>query len=642
MKHLIMGTAGHVDHGKTALVKALTKIDCDTHKEEKQRGITIHLGFAHLDLGNGETLGIVDVPGHRSFIHTMMAGASGIDFMLLVVAADSGIMPQTREHLNIMRILGIKHGLVVLTKVDIADTEMRKLARDDIEELTRGTFLESAPIVEISSKTGEGLEDLREAIKTITRKIESRPTGGVFRMFIDRIFSVSGFGTVVNGSVISGKVRNGDTLYILPGKGDGYRVRRLERHGGEVSEVIAGDRASINLVGLEKSQFRRGMLVSDRVLRETTLLDARLEAYEQGLTLGLWSQVIFHVGTYEQQARMHLLDRDVIKAGETALVQIYLQEPCVLQHGDRFVIRNSSDEWTLGGGEVIDISPLHHRRRNERILQEVSKLTGGKLSEAIAMEVRKFRRATTAEEVASSLNLASAKVVENVARHLPDDIIRQEGKGGAILLYTRQGLEDMRKGILKAVDNFRRDNPLAVNGAKFDDIRWSLRIDRETPGEEMLRTMLQKLTDEGNLTEKERSWRSANDLGDIDDVLSAHIAAIEDYICTCGMRVPLMSVMKEIAEKRRMSEKVLKQVLLHLLNIGAVYRQEGEVIHRTIVDACREKLMAYLSKNTEGITVAGFRDLTGSNRKLSLLLLAIFDSEKLTRRNGDVRLLAEI
>jgi selenocysteine-specific elongation factor len=327
MKHLIMGTAGHVDHGKTSLVKALTRIDCDTHVEEKKRGITIHLGFAHLDLGDGETLGIVDVPGHKDFIHTMVGGASGIDFVLLVIAADSGIMPQTREHLNIMRILGIKRGIIVLTKADLVDTELLAMVREEVRELVAGTFLENAPMVDVSAKTGAGLEALQDAIRTLVQQSEAKPEAGVFRLFVDRIFTVSGFGTVVTGSVLSGKVRTGDTLYLLPGKEDGYRVRRLERHGAEVSEIVAWDRSSINLVGLEKADFRRGMLLSDRLLRASTMIDARLEIYEPEVALGHWSQVIFHVGTHEQQARLHLLDKDKLKAGETALVQIHLREP---------------------------------------------------------------------------------------------------------------------------------------------------------------------------------------------------------------------------------------------------------------------------------------------------------------------------
>lgn len=642
MKHLIMGTAGHVDHGKTALVKALTQIDCDTHKEEKARGITIHLGFAHLDLGDGQTLGIVDVPGHKDFIHTMVGGASGIDFVLLVIAADSGIMPQTREHLNIMKILGLRHGIIALTKADLVDAEWLEIVRDEVRELVQGSFLENAPLLEVSAKTGQGLEALQESIRAIAGRIDAKPADGVFRLFVDRIFTVAGFGTVVTGSVISGSINSGDTLYLLPGKADGYRVRRLERHGSEVTQVVAGDRASINLVGLEKSAFKRGMLLSDRLLRETSMIDVRLELYEEEVALGAWSQVIFHVGTYEQQARVHLLDRDRLKAGEAGLAQIHLQEPCVLQHGDRFVIRNSSDEWTLGGGEIIDIAPLHHRRRKEKVLKDVEKLAEGKLGEIVALEVKKLYRATTAAEVAASLNVAESVVDAVLAGALPGEIIRQPGKSG-VVLFTKTGLEKMRIGLMNAVHAYRKANPLAVRGADFDEIRSALRIDRNAPGEEILRTLLLQQVEKGKLKEMEKdrdkTWAFASE-GEIGVERMAHIAAIEQYIRSCGMQVPLMSVMLEIAAQKGIAEKELKQVLHHLTVTGIACRIQDEVIHRTVVDASREKLQARYAGGKEGFTVADFRDLVGGNRKSSLLLLAIFDQEKLTRRAGDLRFLA--
>jgi len=638
MKHLIMGTAGHVDHGKTTLIKALTQIDCDTHKEEKARGITIHLGFAHMDLGDGQTLGIVDMPGHRDFIHTMVGGASGIDFVLLVIAADSGIMPQTREHLNIMKILGVRQGIIALTKADLADAELLEMVRDDVRELVKGSFLESAPLIEVSAKTGMGLDDLKEAIRAVAGRVEAKPADGVFRMFVDRAFTVAGFGTVVTGSVISGTAKAGDTLYLLPGKEDGFRVRRMERHGQEVGAVVAGDRASINLVGLEKSEFKRGMLLADRLLRPTSLIDVRLELYEEEVALGAWSQVIFHVGTSEQQARVHLLDRDKLKCGEKALAQIHLQELCVLQHGDRFVIRNSSDEWTLGGGEVIDITPLHHRRRKEKILKDVEKLAEGKLGEIIALQVKKLYRATTAAEVAASLNVAESVVDGALAGALPGEVIRQSGKNGAVL-FTKSGLEKMRVGVMNAIHAYRKANPLAVRGADFDEIRSALRIDRGAPGEDFLRTVLQQQVEKGKLKEKDKTWAFASE-GEIGAERLAHIAAIETYIRDCGMQVPLMSVMKEIAEKKGMSEKELGQVLHHLVVTGIVIRHSDELIHKNVVDDCREKLRARYAGDKKGFTVAEFRDLVGGNRKSSLLLLAIFDQEKLTRRQGDYRFLA--
>lgn len=633
-----MGTAGHVDHGKTALIKALTRIDCDTHEEEKRRGITIHLGFAHMTLPNGESLGIVDVPGHKDFIHTMVSGASGIDFVLMVIAADSGIMPQTREHLNIMKILGVKQGLIALTKVDLVDEEILKLAEDEINEFVKDTFLGNAPIIPVSAKTGIGIDKLLEAVEKLTGKIESKPAGGIFRMFIDRIFSVSGFGTVVTGSVMSGTVKNGDTLFLLPGKDEGYRIRRLEKHGIEIPEVVAGDRASINVVGLEKSDFRRGMMLSDRLLRETKMIDAKLEVFQPGATLGIWSQVIFLAGTHEQQARIHLLDKDYIKTGETALVQIHLQEPSILQHKDRFVIRNSSDEWTLGGGEVIDISPLHHKKRKENIVNNIEKLAAGEMPEIIAQGVRKLHQVTTADKIAESLNIAVSRVREIVAKQLPGDIMKVETKD-ELLLFTGEELSDIHKGINKAIQAFMKENPLATRGLNFDEIRGCLKIEKSSPGERLLRSILLQQTEKGLLKEKDKTWQLANVSAEVDHRLLSGIKVIEEYIKRSGIQVPLMSVIKEIAQKQGINERDLKQILHYLAVNGVVYRIGEDVIDRAVVDACRKKLIDYLSKENKGITVSEFRDLVSGNRKSALLMLGVFDNEKLLRREGDLRFL---
>jgi len=317
MRHIIMGTAGHIDHGKTALIKALTGIDCDTHRQEKARGITINLGFAHYQLAGGDTIGIVDVPGHRNFVRTMVNGASGIDFALLAVAADDGIMPQTREHLQILEVLNVRAGLVAVTKIDLVEPELADIAVEEVNELIEGTFLTGCPIVKVSSATGEGIDALKDAIVDVAGGLEDRPAGEIFRLFVDRIFTVAGFGTVVTGSVIGGALSVGAKAYLLPGAKE-LRVRRLERHGKETEIVRAGDRASLNLVGLDREDFQRGMIIADRPLRSTTMIDARLRLFEHARSLELWSRAIFHLGTYEQQVRVHLIDHDKLMAGEAA------------------------------------------------------------------------------------------------------------------------------------------------------------------------------------------------------------------------------------------------------------------------------------------------------------------------------------
>ena len=469
MKHLILGTAGHVDHGKTALVKALTGIDCDTHQEEKRRGITINLGFAHLPLPSGDTVGIIDVPGHRDFIHTMVGGASGIDIALLVVAADSGIMPQTREHLRIMEALGIKAGIIALTRIDLATPEMVECAREELQEFTSGTFLEKSPVVKVSSVTGSGIDKLKEAIAKVAAQVGDRPAREVFRMYIDRIFSVSGFGTVVTGSVLGGTLTAGASAWLMP-TGRELRVRRIERYGQEVDKVVAGDRASLNLAGLSREEFERGMLISDRPLRITTLLDAKLRLFEAARPLERWSQALFLQGTYEAQARVHLLDCDHLSPLDEALVQIHLAHPGVAQFNDRFVLRSTSSDATIGGGAVLDATPLHHRRRPGNLVAGLQQLAGGSPAALIAAEVRKYPAGVLEPTLAGQLNLAPAEIRET-AGLLPADIRSFPGlKTGTPYHYIHKDAYDaIVKGLHAILARHHKDHPLSEEGKTAEE-----------------------------------------------------------------------------------------------------------------------------------------------------------------------------
>jgi selenocysteine-specific elongation factor len=646
MKHLIMGTAGHVDHGKTALIEALTGIDCDTHKEEKRRGITINLGFAHLDLPSGESIGIVDVPGHKDFVHTMVGGASGIDFVLLVIAADSGVMPQTREHLRIMEILGVTHGVMALTRIDlVGDSQLLDLVREEVRQFVRGTFLITSPIVDVSSKTRQGLDRLLEEIKSMAASIEERPVEGDFRMFIDRVFSVSGFGTVVTGSVKSGSLRLKDKVYLQPGKTRECQVRRLERHGKEVDQVSAGDRASINLIGPDKTDVQKGMVLSGRELQETRIVDAALELFsfmnsksEKSPELGIWSQVIFHTGTYESQAKVHLIDRNRLIPGETALVQVHLQEPCVLRQGDRFVIRSSSSDITLGGGRIIDAAPLYHRRRPGKLIEKLKTIAGGQLPALLAGEVRKANRPVSAEEVAALLNV-SPEEVEAAVREtgkLPEDIITYPDDRRSIIL-TVELQQTLERGILEAVEAFCSKNPLVQRGVTPSEIRGSLKINKSSAAETVLKKMLTRLTSEGKLAEKDKTWTLPVDSEADGQDMNAHIEFFSTYLESLGMQVPLMNDMKKRAKERNLTENQLKQVLYHLTSTGNAYRIKDDYIHASIVDRCRKHLLDWFSGPNKEITVGQFRDLVNGNRKICLLLLARFDSERITKRVGDVR-----
>jgi len=634
-----MGTAGHIDHGKTALTKALTGIDCDTHKEEKARGITINLGFAHLDLPSGDSLGIVDVPGHKDFIHTMVAGASGIDFVLMVVAADAGVMPQTHEHLQIMEILGIRSGLVALTKIDLVQSDIVDMAEEEIYELVHGTFLEDAPIVRLSSVTGEGVDLLKNSIAEVVSHLEDRPVGEVFRLFIDRIFTVSGFGTVVTGSVVSGSLRVGDKAYLLPVTKE-LRVRRLERHGKEVEQVIAGDRASLNLVGLNREDFKRGMTISDRVLRDTKMVDAKLRLFPHSRSFELWNQVIFHLGTYEQQARVHLIDRDQLTGGETALVQIHMDPACIAQYGDRFVIRNSAGDTTLGGGEIIDAAPLHHRRRPEKLVHNMRRIVEGKLPELVASEVRKRFRAVSHKEIADFLNVSPDEVLAVVSKPLPEDVVTYVADN-EIYLIVKKEHDRLQEQSLKRIAAFHRRHPLEEKGRTIEELMGVLGIDRRSTTEMMLRLMFEKLKSDGKLKQVGQTWALSSHSAKIEPEMEQRIKLVEKFLKNCGMQTPLMSELTREAKRKGIDEHEMGQILRYLVEKHEAYFIDNEYIHASVVDHCRRALLQALNKRKEGMTVAEFRNLVDGNRKICLLLLAIYDKEGVIKREGDLRVLTD-
>lgn len=634
-----MGTAGHIDHGKTTLIEALTGIDCDTHKEEKKRGITIHLGFSHLDLSQSNSIGIVDVPGHRAFLHTMVGGVSGIDFVLLVIAADSGIMPQTVEHLQIMEVLGIEHGLIAITKSDLIDEEMMYITREDIQDFVKGSFLENSPIVEVSAKTGDGLDELKKRISNIASKVKNKSAEGFFRMYIDRIFTVAGFGTVVNGSVLNGKLSVDDKVYLLPGKAKELRIRRIERHGKQVSEVKAGDRASLNITGIEKTEFSRGMLISNKVLKPTDMLDAKMRLFADCDELNIWAQVIFHIGTYENQVKVHLIDKNVLKAGESGIVQIHLEEPVVIQPGDRFVLRNTSSDRTLGGGEVLDISPLHHRRRPEKLIKQINRIATGKLSDLIASQVIKNIHAVSDNEISSELNIPKEEIDKCVKNFLPKEIKKIDFESTVVFL-KHDSYEKMRKKILKSIKTFPMENPFLKRGPTSEEILNDAKIVKQSLEYIVFKKILKGLLENGKVELNENKfWSLSGESFHINKDLEKQIIFISEYLKSCGMQKPSVSDLEEKATKRGLKKKDLDQIYKYLISRKEIYRIEDTYIHSSIVDSCRDILIKTLSKDKNGITVAQFRDIVQGNRKICLLLLNQYDLEKLTLRKGDLRFL---
>ena len=639
MKRLIMGTAGHIDHGKTALVKALTGIDCDTHKEEKRRGITINLGFAHLKLTSGDIVGIIDVPGHRGFVHTMVAGAHGIDFVLMVIAADEGVMPQTREHLQICQVLGIKRGLVAVNKADLADAPALESVRAGICEFTKGTFLDGCPMLNVSAVTGRGVTELAGAIADVASRSSQRATGGVFRMYIDRIFSMSGFGTVVTGSATGGTLHVGGPAWLLP-PGKELRVRRIERYGAEVAEAFAGDRASLNLVGLSKEEFMRGMLVADRPLVSSRLLDVNVRLFSGVRPLCTWSQATLIMGTFEAQVRIHLLEKDRLAGGESGLAQILLPLPCVAQAQDAFVLRASAGDTTIGGGEVIDPHPLHHRRRPPQLVERLKGLAGSGLSQLIAIETAKHPPGIDHIALAELLNVSPEQVVAEITRNPPKGILALRSPE-KYHLVTQERHDALVTKVVKIISDFHQANPFDEKGRTAEELQGMLGLGNDAAAAEFTRVFLDDLVKEGKLRRVGHTFSLAGrsvslSAGDREQGL-----VVEEIIIKSGMQTPLMNEIISLAKQHGIDEKRLKQLLQYLVSSKMLYQVEGQYLHASVVDKCRSLLLAALVKEPGGLTVAQFRNLVSGNRKICLILYALFDSEGITERQGDVRVITD-
>lgn len=635
--HFILGTAGHVDHGKTALIKALTGIDCDTHPEEKLRGITINLGFSHLDFENDTSIGIVDVPGHKDFINTMISGACGIDFALLVIAADASVMPQTVEHLHIMQMLGIQDGCVVINKIDLVDNETLMFAEEDISELIKNTFLINYPIFKVSSVNGQGINELKDFLSKLKFEKQKRSRDNVFRMFIDRIFSVAGFGTVVTGSVLSGSLKAEDKVFLLPVQKE-LRARRLERHGKEVNQITAGNRAAINLTGLKKEEFKKGMVLCDRLLNPSQMIDVKLEIIRADKKMSQWSHVLFLSGTYESHARVHLIDTDNLKCGERAIAQIHLDDPVIAQIGDRFIIRNSSNDITLGGGEIIDPYPLHHRRRTEKLIDQLRKISTGKIQELITAEIRKHHSPVNLSCIMNNLNLTEADLSHFSVEQLPEDISYFSSDKETYFILTEQ-LVRLKNRIIKALENYHKQNPLDEEGKSFEELMGIFGVTRNPASEGVMKCLLKEMSNQNLVKQFGATWKLRSHNVVLSEEDKKQIKFVEDFHKKHQMNTPLMSELIPQANKFGISNTKLEQVLRLLVKKKVLYNIDGNYIYKSVLDNCRRRLVEHLKNKTEGITVAQFRDLIGGNRKICLLLLTQFDREGTTYREGDFRFL---
>jgi selenocysteine-specific elongation factor len=620
MRYIILGTAGHIDHGKSALVKALTGIDPDRLKEEKERGITIDLGFADINYPDGLTVGIVDVPGHERLVKNMLAGAGGIDLVLLVIAADEGIMPQTREHLHICNLLKIKSGLIAITKADLVENDWIMLVEDDIKNFVKGTFLEKAAIVPVSSKTLLNIELLKEKIKDAALRVKPKPTKGLFRLPIDRVFTLKGFGTVVTGTAVSGTISVDEAVEIVPSKIKS-KVRGLHTHGKPIQTAYAGQRVAINLQGVEKEELYRGdsVVIPER-FTPTRTIDSKVELLSDSPPLKTKSLVHLHLNTSEVIARVILYGRDELKPGDSSYCQFRLQKPVIAMSGDRYIIRKFSPVVTIGGGEVLD--PSSFRRSYKGGLDDLNIFEKGTLSEKIATKVKRADIYGISFPLIEGWIKAEIPSIKDSIKALTNSGVLMQFEN-ILLHYT--AFDSFIKALINILEDFHKKNPLKPGMLK-EELRANLNIEPRLFGN-LLSSFKDIVLDKEVI--RLATFRAA--LSQVDETLKTKIIELLEKK---GFQPPTK---EEINKALKLDQKHLSDILNLMVKEGGIVRISDSIyITSSVYRKMIENLKEIFSRKSE-MTVAEFRDILSTTRKYALPFLEYLDSNKITLRVGDIR-----
>ncbi len=634
MKHIVIGTAGHIDHGKTALIRALTGRETDTLKEEQERGISINLGFTYFDLPSGKRAGIIDVPGHEKFIKNMLAGAGGIDAVMLVIAADEGVMPQTREHLNILKLLQVKKGVVVLSKKDLVDEEWLMVVTEQIQEAVKGTFLENAPILPVSSITGEGLSQLTAALDLLTESVAQRVTASSFRLPVDRVFTVQGFGTIVTGTLIEGCIGEGEKVMLFPSQLES-RVRSIQVHEQGVREAEAGQRVALNLANIKVEQVKRGdVLAKPGSMEPTMMLDARLELLSDSPRgIDNRSRLRLYHGTSEIMCRVILLDREALKPGENALVQLRLEEKLVCRKDDRFVIRFYSPMLTIGGGIVLEPNPPKRRRFRQEVLEELNVKEQGApeaiLEQLLQRDTILHERKQLLKELGGLQDTSLTQLLKSLQEQerVVEFLQEEEACYGHISI-----LNGIEAELHKLLGEFHKKNPLRPGMNK----------------EEIKSKLFTGL--------KPRQYDSL--LGYFE--ARHQIKLLNPYIADGAFEISYTENQQKIKQflvEQYRQGKFNPPKLSELLNEGLFERNQMNMVFNALVDAGSivkleediafdgaayaegEQLLVAFIQEKGAIQLGQYRDLLGTSRKYAMALLDSFDQKKLTRRIEDKRIL---
>ena len=629
---MIIGTAGHVDHGKTLLIKALTGIDTDRLIEEKKRGITIELGFAHLDWPDGTQAGIVDVPGHEKFIKNMLTGAGGIDLAMLIIAADDGVMPQTIEHLDILTLLGIKDGLVVITKADTVDPEWLELMQEEIAERVKGTFLEGKPIHTVSAYTGQGIPELKEMLRQLVQQAEEKSLRIPFRLPVDRVFSVEGFGTVVTGTLIEGAINEGDLAELVP-SGVQTRIRNLQVHGKNVDTAYAGQRVAINLANVKKTDIQRGdAVVKPDSVRISRMLDVRLQNLKgSGRIIRHDSQVHLFHGAAELLAKVVLFGQEELKPGESCYAQLRLTDPIATKNGDRFVIRFFSPLETIGGGIILDDQPRRHKRSDPTIKNVLQIKESGSRDDLTIQLLREFgTKLPTAAQLMGKLQREEADIQDELDALCSRGHAVQPLPGRYVAAST---VDKVWKDCEEIMLLYHKQNPLHA-GIQSAELRQKLFKGMDRSCADALISILHQ---EGKL--KKIGDRYA--LSDFTVTFTKRQRNIREKLLkvytTSGIETPITDhIMEEFPSAERTD---FKQVLESLISSGELVMLIPQIcLHRTTYAAICEAAKAHFETN-DSLTLAQLRDLLNTSRKYSQAIIEYFDKLHITRKDGDVHYL---
>ena len=624
MRNIIIGTAGHIDHGKTTLIKALTGRETDRWEEEKRRGITIDLGFTYFDLPDGSKAGIIDVPGHEKFIKNMLAGVVGMDMVLLVIAADEGIMPQTTEHLNILNLLGVENGIVVMTKCDMADEEWIALVKEDIKESLKHTFLEDAPIVEVSSKTGRGIEKLVQEINNQTAKgVKERELNTIPRLPIDRVFSITGFGTVITGTLISGVLKKGDEVEIYP-VNKLCRVRNIQVHSSDAEKAYAGQRTAINLSNIKKADIYRGCVIAPvNSMKNTMMLDVKLNMLKSSKRIITnRSRLHLYTGTSEILCRVVLLDRDELSPGESCYAQLRLEEEIAVRRGDKFIVRFYSPLETVGGGEIIEPVPLKKKRFDDNLIEELKIKEKGTGADVIEKIIKEAKDLISVSQLAKTTALSETEIKDNI------EILEQEEKVSLfkvkndIFVWHKSFEVEIEENMEKYLFNYHKENKYQ-KGAKKSEIKSRLLPNMK---QLLFDMVIQSFAEKGIINQR-------------DEFISLTYFTIEydeDYKIIEEKALNILNEAKfeflkidELIQK--INHTLAEDVVSLMISEKSLVKLNDLISTAKLYEEAKNILIEFLNKNTK-ITAAQYRDLLNANRKMAIALLEHFDMIKLTKR----------